>query len=75
MECNSEDWKIDNYHAIHRSGVKIWIGNGILGYHIEKPTYQDLGWIDKFKLHKQIKNLKKNNTNNLFQKTDIVKFT
>ncbi len=60
MECNSDDWMIDTFHAKHRSGVRIWIGNGLLGYHIEKPKYQELGWIDKYKLHKRLKYLIKN---------------
>jgi len=58
MSSNPKDWRIDNFHAIHRSGLKIWIGNGLIGYHIEKPIYQELSWYEKFKLHKQIKILK-----------------
>ena len=57
MDCNSEDWRINTFHAIHKSGLKIWIGNGLLGYHIEKPKYQELGWIEKYKLHRQLKHL------------------
>tara|TARA_B100000700_G_C14992817_1_gene832184 strand:- start:1168 stop:1428 length:261 start_codon:yes stop_codon:yes gene_type:complete len=57
MECKSEEWTIDNFHAKHRSGLKIWIGNGFLGYHIEKPKYQELGLIEKYKLHKKLQNL------------------
>ena len=64
MEYNSKDWRIDNFHAIHRSGLKIWIGNGLLGYHIEKPKYQELGWIEKYKLHRQLKILDKKHSKN-----------
>ena len=60
MKCKTEDWEIDSLRAIHKSGLKIWIGNGLLGYHIEKPAYQELGWFEKYKLHRQIKHLIKN---------------
>ena len=60
MKCKTEDWKIDSFRAIHKSGLKIWIGNGLLGYHIEKPEYQELGWFEKYKLHRHIKHLIKN---------------
>jgi hypothetical protein len=40
--------------------VKIWIGNGVFGYHIEKPEYQEIGLIEKFKLHRQLKLLLEN---------------
>jgi len=57
MACNPEDWRLDSFHAFHKNGLKIWIGNGLIGYHIEKPTYQELSWIEKYKLHIQIKQL------------------
>ena len=59
MSSNPEDWRLDNFHAIHRNGLKIWIGNGLVGYHIEKPKYQELSWYEKFKIQKQIKILTK----------------
>ena len=66
MDCKPEEWRIDNFHAIHKSGLKIWIGNGLLGYHIEKPTYQELGFIEKYKLHSKLKILStKINTKNI----------
>jgi hypothetical protein len=43
--------------------VNIWIGNGVFGYHIEKPQYQEIGLIDKFKLHRQLKLLLENKKN------------
>ena len=61
MSRNPDDWKLDKYHALHKSGVKIWIGNGLYSYHIEKPEYQELGMIERFRLHKQIKLLTENN--------------
>ena len=39
-------------------GVSIWLGGGILGYHIEKPEYQELGLRGRFRLHKHIKTLR-----------------
>ena len=61
MSRNPADWKLDKYHALHKSGVKIWIGNGLYSYHIEKPEYQELGLIERFRLYKQIKLLTQNN--------------
>jgi hypothetical protein len=43
--------------------VKIWIGNGLFGYHLEKPEYQEIGFLEKFKLHQQIKLLHENKNN------------
>ena len=60
MSRNPDDWRVNKYHALHKSGVKIWIGNGLYSYHIEKPKYQELGFIERFRLHKQIKLLNKN---------------
>ena len=60
MTRNPNDWRLDVFHAHHKSGVKIWIGNGVFGYHIEKPEYQEIGLIEKFKLHRQLKLLLEN---------------
>ena len=62
MSRNPGDWKINKFHALDKSGVKIWIGNGLYSYHIEKPEYQELGLIERFRLHKQIKLLTENNS-------------
>lgn len=58
MERNPEDWHLDEFRARHVGGVSIWLGGGILGYHIEKPEYQELGLRDRFRLHKVIKTLR-----------------
>ena len=60
MARNPDDWRLDEFHAHHKSGVKIWIGNGVFSYHIEKPEYQEIGLIEKFKLHRQLKLLLEN---------------
>ena len=60
MARNPYDWRLDEFHAHHKSGVKIWIGNGVFSYHIEKPEYQEIGLIEKFKLHRQLKLLLEN---------------
>ena len=60
MAYNPADWTLDQYRALHKSGVRIWIGNGLLSYHIEKPKYQEISFPEKLKLHKQIKLLNKN---------------
>ena len=62
MSRNPTDWKINKFHALHKSGVKIWIGNGLYSYHIEKPEYQELSLIERLRLHKQIKQLSVNNS-------------
>ena len=62
MSRNPADWKLDKYHALYKSGFKILIGNGLYSYHIEKPEYQELGLIERFRLHKQIKLLTQNNS-------------
>jgi hypothetical protein len=56
-------WRLDDLHALHRSGVTLWIGNGLFGYHLEKPEYQEIGFLEKFKLHQQIKLLHENKKN------------
>ena len=61
MSRNPDHWRINDFHAIHKSGVKIWIGNGLLGYHLEKPQYQEIGFFEKLKLHQQLKILNKTN--------------
>lgn len=58
MERKPEDWHVDQFRARHAGGVSIWLGGGILGYHIEKPEYQELGLRDRFRLHKLIKALR-----------------
>ena len=60
MSRNPSDWKINEFHALHKSGVKIWIGNGFYSYHIAKPEYQELGLFERLRLHKQIKMLTEN---------------
>ena len=63
MSRNPADWKISKFYALHKSGVKIWIGNGLYSYHIAKPEYQELGLIERIRLHKQIKLLTENKCN------------
>ena len=31
MARNPDDWRLDEFHAHHKSGVNIWIGNGVFG--------------------------------------------
>ena len=60
MARNPDDWRLDEFHAHHKNGVKIWIGNGVFGYHFEKPEYQENGLIEKYKLQRQLKLLLEN---------------
>ena len=48
---------MDRYHAKHRSGVSIWIGNGITNYHVQEPNYQAISWSNRLKLRKALKKL------------------
>ena len=59
MSRNPEDWKFDEFRARHKNGVTIWIGSGVFGYHVEKPEYQEISLIERFKLHQQIKKIRK----------------
>ena len=50
---------MDEFWARHKSGVSLWIGGGLLGYHIEKPEYHEYGLHDRIKIHKAVKELRK----------------
>ncbi|MEK9836071.1 MAG: hypothetical protein VW777_11135 [Deltaproteobacteria bacterium] len=58
MRRKPEEWWMDRYHAKHRSGVSIWIGNGITNYHVQEPHYQAISWSNRLKLRKALKKLK-----------------
>ena len=58
MRRKPEEWRMDEFHLRHRSGISIWIGNGISNYHIKKPNHQDLSWGERLKLRKALKELK-----------------
>ena len=58
MRRKPDEWRMDDFHVRHRSGISIWIGNGISNYHIKKPHHQDLSWGERLKLHKALKELK-----------------
>ena len=53
-----DEWLMDDFHLRHRSGISIWIGNGISNYHIKIPQHQDLSWGERLKLRKALKELK-----------------
>ncbi len=58
MNNKPQEWRMDEYWARHQSGVALWIGSGVFGYHVEKPEYQEFGWTEKFRLHKAVQALK-----------------
>ena len=58
MRRKPDEWRMDDFHLRHRSGISIWIGNGISNYHIKKPNHQDLSWSERLKLRKALKELK-----------------
>ena len=41
MNRNPHHWRLDQFRAMHRNGMKIWIGNGFFGYHVEQPNYYE----------------------------------
>jgi hypothetical protein len=57
MARNPHQWRMDSFRLMHRNGVKIWIGNGLFGYHVEKPHYYEPNLREKWRLHKAIKAL------------------
>lgn len=59
MAHTPEEWSLDEFRAKHKSGLSIWTGNGVFGYHIEKPEYHDLDLFARFKLHSALKTMKK----------------
>ena len=58
MRRKPDEWRMDDFHVSHRSGINIWIGNGISNYHIKKPHHQDLSLSERLKLRKALKELK-----------------
>ena len=62
MQRNPNHWRIDQFRAIHRSGVRIWIGNGLWGYHIEAPNYYEPSLRERLKLRRLLKQLKQQQT-------------
>ncbi|MGA1598517.1 MAG: hypothetical protein ACO4AU_05650 [bacterium] len=57
LERKPDEWRVDEFWARHQSGVTLWIGNGFLGYHVEKPEYQEFGLLERIRLHKAVKAL------------------
>ncbi len=58
MTRKPEEWRVDRYRARHRSGVSIWIGNGLINYHVEPPHAQELSWRERLKLRKALEILR-----------------
>ena len=58
MRRKPDEWRMDDFQVRHRSGISIWIGNGVSNYHIKKPHFQDLSWSERLKLRKALKEMK-----------------
>ena len=58
MKKDPESWSVDQFWAKHKSGVAVWIGNGLLSCHIEKPTYLELSFFNRIKLYRAIGQLR-----------------
>lgn len=56
MDDHPEVWKVDTYHAIHESGVQIWVGTGPV--YIQAPVQIWFGVIDKCRIGAAVKRLK-----------------
>lgn len=52
-------WSMDECWAKHASGLTIWIGSGFLNCRVEKPDYQELSILERFKLYRAIKKIQK----------------
>ena len=58
MNRNPHHWRLDQFRAMHRNGMKIWIGNGFFGYHVEQPNYYEPTLREKWQLHKALRRLR-----------------
>ena len=58
MKRNPHHWRLDQFRVMHRNGMKIWIGNGFFGYHVEQPNYYEPTLREKWQLHKALRRLR-----------------
>ena len=58
MKRNPHHWRLDRFRVMHRNGMKIWIGNGFFGYHVEQPNYYEPTLREKWQLHKALRRLR-----------------
>jgi len=57
---NADDWQIDAYNAYHKpSGIKWWVGNGLLFFHTDGNKNVSIGILNWIKLYYWIKNVKR----------------
>ena len=59
IQRNPRAWEVDQFWAKHRSGTCIWMGNGVMGCHIERPEYQEFGFFDRRKIYQTLRALQK----------------
>ena len=59
LTTEPEAWEVDSFWVTHQSGLKIWIGNGAFSCRIEKPTYQEFSFFDRFRVYQAIQQLHK----------------
>jgi hypothetical protein len=60
LSSHIDDWDIDAYYAVHKSGVAVWIANGYFGIDVAgkrdtKASSIHLGWWDSFKVWRAMK--------------------
>lgn len=51
-------WKVDDFWAIHQSGLTIWIGSGAFSCRIEKPEYREFPFFERLRVYKTIQQLR-----------------
>lgn len=62
MDRNPQHWHLDQFRATHRNGMRIWIGNGLFGFHVEKPNYYEPTFREKLQLRKALQRLRAQDT-------------
>ena len=58
LSSHIDDWDIDAYYAVHKSGVAVWIANGYFGIDVcclHSYLVSHLGWWDSFKVWRAMK--------------------
>ena len=55
LQTELSQWTINEYHAEHKNGLSLRIGNGMVLLHVERPTMPVLGAWDTYKLWKVIR--------------------
>ena len=58
IESIAADWDVDSHHAVHKSGIEVWVANGMPHYKIDRPFKASFSWPQRLKFHKFIERIK-----------------